>query len=251
MDNATLLREMTQDILQLRQELQRLSAQKAHFFIANENTPTQLVANQNNYDPGNYDLLQLSSSSAINITGISGGVMGRVLRIYNAGANNIILNHESGSSTAANRMTTMGGSSVFVVPGEIVDLYYNSTTLRWIVMEYGFSGIWTPTLTNVTNITGSTAVQSQYIKKGNVVNCSGRVQIDPTAAGAAELGMSLPVASNFTNVANCGGVCTNAAVAGISIAVLADTTNDRASFQWIVVDTANRAYHFTFQYLLN
>lgn len=251
MGNERLIREMAEDILSLRREVQRLSAQHPHFFIANENTPTQLTTSQNNYDPGNYDLLQLSSSSAINITGVSGGVMGRVLRIYNAGSNNIILNHESGSSTAANRMTTMGGSSVYIVPGEIVDLYYNSTTSRWIVMEYGFSGIWTPTLTNVTNITGSTAVQSQYMKKGNVVNCSGRVQIDPTAAGAAELGMSLPVASNFTSVGNCGGVATNSAVAGIAIAILPDTTNDRASFQWIVVDTANRAYHFTFQYLLN
>jgi hypothetical protein len=107
-----------------------------------------------------------------------------------------------------------------------------------------FSGTYTPTLTNTTNITASTANTTYYTRVGNMVMVSGRVSIDPTAAGSITLGVSLPIASDISN--NCWGVCNNQQ--GDAIAVTSDNTNDRASFIGVVADAANRVYSFTFQY---
>lgn len=107
-----------------------------------------------------------------------------------------------------------------------------------------FSGTYTPTLTNTTNITASTANTAYYTRVGNMVTVSGRVSIDPTATGSITLGVSLPIASDISN--NCWGVCNNQQ--GDAIAVTSDNTNDRASFIGVVADAGNRVYSFTFQY---
>ena len=110
------------------------------------------------------------------------------------------------------------------------------------------SGTYTPTLFNTTNVAASTSYQAQYMRVGNVVTVSGRVDVDPTAAGAVLLGMSLPVASNFGAVSDCAGVAYSPVVAAQGAAVDADTTNDRAQMRWIAVDVTNRAMMFTFTY---
>lgn len=110
------------------------------------------------------------------------------------------------------------------------------------------SGTWTPTLTNTTNIAASTAYAGQYLRVGNSVTCSGKVDIDPTAAGQVVLGISLPVASNFATDQQCCGTASAIAVASQSAGIHADTTNDRATMEWIAVDTANRTMYYTFTY---
>jgi hypothetical protein len=110
------------------------------------------------------------------------------------------------------------------------------------------AGTWTPTLTNVTNLDASTAYEGQYVRFGSTVTCSGKVDVDPTAAAATELGISLPIASNFAATEQCAGVGQTPAVAQESVAILADATNNRASMQWIATDTANRSVYFTFTY---
>jgi hypothetical protein len=111
-------------------------------------------------------------------------------------------------------------------------------------------GTYTPTLTNTTNLDGSTAYSCQYLRVGDVVTVSGRVDANPTAAGATALGISLPIASNFTlaGVSECAGVAFAASVAGQGANISADVTNDRANMQWVAVDTANRDMIFTFTY---
>jgi len=112
------------------------------------------------------------------------------------------------------------------------------------------SGTYTPTLTNVTNISASTAYQCQYMRVGSVVTVSGKVDIDATSAGAISLGMSLPIASNFSAVQNCGGVAVCDVVAEDSMAISVDFTNDRASFKATKTGTSNHEHHFTFTYLI-
>jgi len=111
-------------------------------------------------------------------------------------------------------------------------------------------GVYTPTLTNVTNVAASTAYECQWQQVENTVVVSGRVDVDPTAGAATELGISLPplYPSAFTAVQQCAGTAAAPAVAGQSAAILADVTNSRASMQWVAVDTANRAMYFTFTY---
>jgi hypothetical protein len=111
------------------------------------------------------------------------------------------------------------------------------------------SGTYTPTLTNVANLSASTAYQAQYIRIGATVTVSGRVDIDPTAATTStQLGISLPVASNFGAVEDCAGVAFASGVAGQGAAILADAANDRAQLQYISGDVTNQAMYFTFTY---
>lgn len=112
------------------------------------------------------------------------------------------------------------------------------------------SGTYTPTLQNSTNVAGSTAYEAQWVRVGNVVTVSGRVDIDPTAAGTISvMRMSLPVASNFSaaNLAEAGGVATGNSIAQ-SLAIAADPTNDMAQFIGVPSSTNNATYFFTFTY---
>jgi hypothetical protein len=112
----------------------------------------------------------------------------------------------------------------------------------------GLAGTYTPTLTNVANLDASTAYACQYLRVGATVTVSGKVDVDPTAAGSAQLGISLPIASNFATAQQCAGTAFAPAIAGQGAAILGDTTNDRAQMQWIAVDTTNQAMYFTFTY---
>jgi sugar lactone lactonase YvrE len=114
-----------------------------------------------------------------------------------------------------------------------------------------YSGTYTPTLTNTTNIAASTAAVCQYMRVGNVVTVSGTVQIDPTLVGQIVLGMTLPIASALTAATQCGGTFAGSGVTTINLgSIVADATNDRATFDGVVADIANRTYGFTFTYLV-
>ena len=107
---------------------------------------------------------------------------------------------------------------------------------------------YTPTLTNVANLDASTAYQCQYHRVGAVVTVSGKVDVDPTAAVSTQLGISLPIASNFGAAQDCCGTAFANAIAGQGAAILADTTNDRAQMEWIAADLTNKSMYFTFVY---
>jgi hypothetical protein len=110
------------------------------------------------------------------------------------------------------------------------------------------SGTYTPTLTNTTNLDATTAFQCQYIRIDNTVFVSGKVDIDPTAAGVTvDMGMSLPIASNFGSAEDCAGTGFCTAVQQ-GAAILGDATNDRARWVFLVNDTANRSFYFSFGY---
>lgn len=112
-----------------------------------------------------------------------------------------------------------------------------------------YSGTYTPTLTNTTNISASSAGVAQYMRVGNVVTVSGQVDIDPTVAGDTVMGVSVPVASNLAAQTNCGGtfaVLSGTVVQGGSI--YADSVNDRATFRMSSTDLTSRSYQYHFTY---
>ena len=112
------------------------------------------------------------------------------------------------------------------------------------------SDLYTPTLFNVTNVDGSTAYECQWLRVGNIVTVSGRVDIDPTAAAptATELGISLPIASALTAGTQLAGTGWSLNVSSQGGPVLADTVNDRASYQFLAQSVANAANFFIFTY---
>lgn len=109
-----------------------------------------------------------------------------------------------------------------------------------------FSGTYVPSLTNTTNVAASTAYSCQYMRVGNVVTVSGQVDIDPTAAGAVVLRMSLPITSSFTATRQAGGAGGTAAAEAVRIAAIASTSV--VGFYYTATSTANNAVAFTFTY---
>lgn len=111
------------------------------------------------------------------------------------------------------------------------------------------AGTYTPTLTNVANLSASTAYQCQYLRVGNTVTVSGKVDADQIAtATSTSLGISLPIASNFGATEDCGGTGAVPDVASLCTAILADSANDRADMTWVSIGTANVSIYFTFTY---
>lgn len=115
------------------------------------------------------------------------------------------------------------------------------------------SGTWTPTITNGTNIQASTAYNCQYLRIGNIVTVSGRVDIDLTStAVASNLQMSLPIASDFpTSSGRVGGVATGYTSQTSTWAISPDAGNNTLSFdQAGIVSTAAEVYFFIAQYYI-
>lgn len=111
-------------------------------------------------------------------------------------------------------------------------------------------GSYTPTLTNVTNVAASTAFSTQWMRIGTMVLVSGKFDADPTGAGACEIGISLPIASNFAGEAQAGGTFHLHAVASEGGSITADATNDRLKARWTAVDTSNRTFGFIAMYII-
>jgi len=102
-------------------------------------TPASLSASQNNYAPGVCDIIRLSSSTAIDITGLVAGTVDGALRLVinvnAAGGSAITIKHESASSTAANRFrNTTGGDFILPADGGSALLTYSSAISRWRIL---------------------------------------------------------------------------------------------------------------------
>lgn len=113
----------------------------------------------------------------------------------------------------------------------------------------GVASKWTPTLTNVANLDGSTAFECLYIRLGSIVFFAGRVSVNPTAPAAqTQLGISLPVASNFGAAEDANGVAFCPTIAGQGASIYADITNDRLTMEWIAGDVTNQPMTFAGAY---
>lgn len=95
-------------------------------------SPTQIVADTNDYAPTNTatsTTWRLTTDAARSITGISGGITGRILVLHNVGSFNITLADESASSTAANRFALT--RDLILMPDQVAMLQYDATSTRW------------------------------------------------------------------------------------------------------------------------
>lgn len=114
----------------------------------------------------------------------------------------------SAGSVAAKTITDFGLS--------LVDDADASTARTTLGLPEFASGTWTPTLTNITNVSSSTARECMYLRVGNTVYISGRVEVTATAAAEAQtvIELSLPIApATFGQTWEAAGVV-NAAFTG-------------------------------------
>lgn len=114
----------------------------------------------------------------------------------------------------------------------------------------GFAdGTYTPTLTNVANMDSSTVGTFRYLQVGNTVTVSGNLTIDATAAATfTQVGISLPVASNFTSIGDCCGTCVGDGGSNGSGVVMGDSTNDRATMYFVPAFATGTAWYVHFTY---
>lgn len=114
-----------------------------------------------------------------------------------------------------------------------------------------FSGTYTPTLTNVTNLSSSTAFSCQYMRVGDVVTVSGAASITPTSSGVVtRIGLSLPVTPSpaFNATRLLGGTFASSNASQRAGVIYADTTNNRAEFQVTADVSAGITIFFNFTY---
>jgi len=149
-------------------------------------------------------------------------------------------------SLATNANERLGITSDGRVYGK--DIHNNAGAVTGTTNQYIASGTYTPTLTNTTNITGSSALTCQWMRVGNVATVSGAVGITTTGAGDTELGISLPIASAFTAVEQLSGSSAQRASGTEAGVIDCDTTNDRAIMRFSSSSGAanTRGFHFTY-----
>jgi hypothetical protein len=123
-----------------------------------------------------------------------------------------------------------------------------------IVNDTGLAhGTYTPTLgaTSNTNVAASTAYVCQYLRVGNVVTVSGRLDVDPTTVTTSTvLSITLPVASDLAGSSSqdCAGTAVAPNAASECAAIIGDPTNNVALMQWICTNVTNHAMFFQFTY---
>lgn len=113
-------------------------------------------------------------------------------------------------------------------------------------------GTYTPTLTNTTNITSSTAYTTHYFRVGDQITVWGQVEITPTAVGACELRMTLPVAtSNFNNTYEAAGNASEGTQEPTKISnarILAVTADGKVKLLYNDQIGGSRTFSFSFTY---
>ncbi len=102
-------------------------------------TPSQITADQNDYNPTGLaaaNVLRLTSDAARSITGIAAQGIGRmiVLLNVNSAANAITLIHESGLSTAENRFNLLSATNAPISQFGQRIIWYDTASSRWLVI---------------------------------------------------------------------------------------------------------------------
>lgn len=114
-------------------------------------------------------------------------------------------------------------------------------------------GSYTPTITNSTNVLGSTPRLAFWIRLGNLVFVFLQCDIDPSLAAPtiSKIIISLPIPSTLTNVHDLAGIgASQGVVAGTQAGALyADTTpNNRAVYDFTATNVASLTHCLAFAY---
>lgn len=118
-----------------------------------------------------------------------------------------------------------------------------------------YSSTYTPSYTGLVNVDAVTAYDLQYIRVGNVVTLSGRVDVDPTAnTTTTGVRFTIPVASAFSQTYHAGGGGGDSSVGGggnFSYCVInANAANDELELYFRSNGTGSSTYYFSATYLI-
>lgn len=154
----------------------------------------------------------------------------------------------SGGGSSVYNTNTVGAvtlRSIIGTGGVSVTQNANDITINTAVVS---SGVYTPTLTMVNNLLAVTAFQCQYMRVGDVVTVSGKINMDVNSNGQiCRLGITLPVASDFGAEEDLGGTASSMDIQQNS-GIKADITNNRAALEFLANSNTTRDWFFTFTY---
>jgi hypothetical protein len=160
-------------------------------------------------------------------------------QVQSPGAGGLTLNAANGAGQVILR--TNGGDRIVVTSdGRFygTGLHNSAGAVTGTTNQYIASGTYTPTFTNNSNISASSAPAAwQWIRVGNVVTVSGLASVTVSAAAgtATDLAMTLPIASTTPAAGNIVGTMAingvTSTTATQASAIFADTINNRARIQ--------------------
>lgn len=114
-------------------------------------------------------------------------------------------------------------------------------------LPYGSSS-YTPTKTDIANVSSATVTTLEYQRLGDMVDVYGEVTLQATANNTlTEFRITLPIASNLANTRDLSGVA-QADTEVQAIRIYGDVTNDQAKFGVKISHTNSTTYSFNFKY---
>jgi hypothetical protein len=104
--------------------------------LTGEFTASSLSTDQDDYalDPG-YRIYYISASTPVTVSGIIAMGAGAEITIQNTSSNAITFTHEDTGSSAGNRINISGTGQVILGQLGIMNIRYNASTSRWIVLS--------------------------------------------------------------------------------------------------------------------
>jgi len=131
----TTLQRLIKDMHEVRSALRHLNTNLPLYDVSNENTPDPISTDQDDYVPGNYDILRVNATADFTFTGFRNGKKGRFLEILNVGTGTIRYTDEDANSSAENRIATPYNEPIDQLPNARVRFYYDSTQERWTLSD--------------------------------------------------------------------------------------------------------------------
>jgi hypothetical protein len=153
-------------------------------------SPPSLSASVNDYAPAGFStasVLRLSSGGTYNVTGLTAAGDGRLVAIYNYGANTILLTNEDAASAAANRFSL--GANVVLGAGQGISLIYDAISSRWRAISGASTGV------PASGVVGETIMWNQTTPPPNFLVEDGAAY---SSATYASLYVALVKTSNVT-----------------------------------------------------
>lgn len=214
---------------------------------------SSILGGRYNVMRGNYSSIVTGRRNEIGFQAHRNAVLCGTYNVINSGLTNT-------SILAGNNITALSSNTAYSKGIVAIDLsanteyYVHSTTegrlSKGIVTSAITSGIYLPTVTGITNISSATTFNTQWMRVGNTVNVSGKLDFEISLNGAFTLGLSLPVASNFTAEEQCSGVAVSTLGGNDTIWIKADATNNLASVNGTDNNTSYHSHFFNFTYTI-